>query len=61
MKNPIINKISLKGIKYIISFLDTTYNPTCEFFTNKKDLLELVEELDENAITYDIFEIKEDK
>jgi hypothetical protein len=37
------------------------YQPTCDFFTNKKDLLELIQELDENAIAYDVFEISEDK
>jgi hypothetical protein len=59
MKNQNISKVSLKGIKYIITFLDTMYQPTCDFFTNKKDLLELIEELDENAIAYDVFEISQ--
>jgi hypothetical protein len=59
MKNQNISKVSLKGIKYIISFLDTMYQPTCDFFTNKKDLLELIYELDENAIPYFVFEIKQ--
>jgi hypothetical protein len=59
MKNQNISKVSLKGIKYIITFLDTMNQPTCDFFTNKKDLLELIEELDENAIAYDVFEISQ--
>jgi hypothetical protein len=59
MKNQNINKVSLKGIKYIITFLDTMYQPTCDFFNNKKDLLELIYELDENAIPYYVFEISQ--
>jgi hypothetical protein len=53
-----MNKISLKGVKYVVAYNHNAYNEVeIKFITSKEELIELFDELQENGISYECYEV----